>query len=440
MGNTEGTMMSGTEENVSTKQEQIARNARNLPEVSFTALSYHIDVGWLYEAYKAVRKDGATGVDGVTAEEYEEDLGENLKGLEDRMKSGLYKAPPVRRVYIPKGKGEKRPIGIPTFEDKVSQKAVAMVLEPLYEQDFYEFSYGFRPGRSQHMALDRIWKEIMSMKGAYILDLDISKYFDTIDHGSLREVLKKRVRDGVIIRMMGKWLKAGVMEGGRRMFPQAGSPQGGVISPLLSNVYLHEVLDDWFEQEVKPRMRGKASMVRFADDAVMMFEYEEDLKRVMEVLPKRLEKYGLKMNEEKTSAKRFLPPRKGGGKPDTFNFLGFTHYWGKSRKGNWVVRRKTESKRLSRSLHSIAQWCRKNRHLPVEVQQVKLNEKLRGHYNYYGITPNSKSLQLFSENVKRIWFKWLNRRSRTRHLDWWKFNCLLRRYPLEIPKIYHSYI
>ena len=315
-----------------------------------------------------------------------------------------------------------------------------MVLEPLYEQDFYDFSYGFRPGRSQHMALDRIWKTLMSMRGAYILDLDISKYFDTIDHGSLREVLKKRVRDGVIIRMIGKWLNAGVMEGGQRMFPQAGSPQGGVISPLLSNIYLHEVVDSWFEEEVKPRMRGKASMVRFADDAVLMFEDEGDLKRVMEVLPKRLEKYGLKMNQEKTSVRRFVPPRKGGEKPDTFNFLGFTHYWGKSRKGNWVVKRKTEQKRLSRALHSISQWCKRHRHLSVREQQVKLNEKLRGHYNYYGVTPNSKSLQLFWENVKRIWFKWLNRRSRTRHLDWQKFNALLRRYPLEVPRIYHSYI
>lgn len=431
--------MSRREEEVSTKQEQIARNAKNLPEVSFTSVAYHIDVRWLHAAYTMVRKDGATGVDGVTAEEYEESLGENLKGLEDRMKSGRYKAPPVRRVYIPKGKNEKRPIGIPTFEDKVCQKAVQMVLEPLYEQDFYEFSYGFRPGRSQHMALDHIWKTLMSMRGAYILDLDISKYFDTIDHGSLREVLKKRVRDGVIIRMIGKWLNAGVMEGGQRMFPQAGSPQGGVISPLLSNIYLHEVLDSWFEEEVKPRMRGKASMVRFADDAVLMFEDEGDLKRVMEVLPKRLEKYGLKMNAEKTSVRRFFSPQKGGKKPDTFNFLGFTHYWGKSRKGNWVVKRKTEKKRLSRALHSISQWCKRYRHLPVWEQQVKLNEKLRGHYNYYGITPNSKSLQLFWENVKRIWFKWLNRRSRTRHLDWQKFNALLRRYPLEVPRIYHSY-
>jgi len=431
-------MISEIRKEVSTKQEQIAKNARTLPTVSFTAMAYHIDLKWLYAAYKSVRHDGAVGIDGVTAEKYGENLKENLSDLESRMKSGRYKAPPVRRVYIPKSKTEKRPIGIPTFEDKVCQKAIQMVLDPLYEQDFYDFSYGFRMGKSQHMALDRIWNETMNMKGAYIIDLDISKYFDTIDHGLLREVLKKRVRDGVIIRMIGKWLNAGVMERGQKLFPKKGSPQGGVISPVLSNVYLHEVLDSWFIKQVRPRLAGKATMVRYADDATLIFENENDLKRVMEVLPKRLLKYGLKMNEQKTKVRRFFPPGNSGEKSDTFEFLGFTHYWGKSRKGNWVIKRKTESKRLSRSLKAVAVWCKKNRHLPIHVQQQKLNIKLRGHYNYYGITPNSKSLAFFWENVKKIWKKWLNRRSRNPHLNWDKFNMLLARYPLSRPKIYHS--
>ena len=433
-------MISKIKQEVSTKQEQIAKNARTLPTVSFTSLAYHIDLKWLYVAYKAVRRDGAVGVDGVTAEVYEENLKENIGDLENRMKSGRYKAPPVRRAYIPKNEKEKRPIGIPTFEDKVSQKAVQMILEPIYEQEFYDFSYGFRSGKSQHMALNRLWNEIMNMRGAYIIDLDISRYFDTIDHGMLRDVLKKRVRDGVIIRMIGKWLNAGVMENGQRMFPEKGSPQGGVISPLLSNVYLHEALDSWFVEQVKPRLKGKATMVRYADDATLIFENEEDLNRVMEVLPKRLLKYGLKMNERKTETLRFFPPRKGGRKPDTFNFLGFTHYWGKSRKGNWVIKRKTESERLTRALKAISQWCKKHRHLPIQVQHRKLNEKLRGHYNYYGITPNLRSLALYWENVKRIWMKWLNRRSRNPHLNWDKFNKLLLKYPLMKPKIYHSFI
>lgn len=433
--------MSGRELEVSTKQERIARNARKLPGVSFTALAHHIDLNWLWVAQERVRKDGASGVDGVTAEEYERDLGENLRKLLNRMKSGNYKAPPVKRVYVPKNKTEQRPIGIPTYEDKIAQKAIQMVLESVYEQDFYDFSYGFRPGKSQHMALDRLWQEIMNMRGAYIVDLDISKYFDTIDHTLLREELQKRVRDGVIIRMIGKWLNAGVMEKGQLLFPRTGSPQGGVVSPLLSNVYLHRVLDSWFVEEVKPRMKGKASMVRFADDAVLLFEHREDLECVMSVLPKRLARYGLKMNEHKTHAQCFVPPvRRGGPPPDTFNYLGFTHFWGKSRNGSWVVKRKTQKERFTRAVVKIAAWCKAHRHDSMLYQQQMLNSKLRGHYNYYGITPNSRSIANFWEQVKRTWLKWLNRRSRTPHLNWEKFNLLLKRYPLEQPRIYHSYI
>ena len=344
-------------------------------------------------------------------------------------------------MYVPKSKTEKRPIGIPTYEDKIAQKAVQMVLEPIYEQQFHDFSYGFRPGKSQHMALDRLWREVMNMRGAYVIDLDISKYFDTIDHRRLREVVQKRVRDGVIMRMIGKWLHAGVMERGTVTYPRAGSPQGGVISPLLSNIYLHEVLDEWFVKQVRPRMRGKAAMVRFADDAVLLFEQREDLARVMEVLPKRFAKYGLTMNEGKTNELRFLPPgRRDAGAPDTVNFLGFTHYWGKSRRGNWVVKRKTQKDRLARAIKTVAVWCKRHRHLPVCDQQQALNAKLRGHYAYYGITPNSRSLQAFWEQVKRVWFKWLNRRSRTRYMSWGTFNLLLKRYPLERPRIYHSYV
>lgn len=433
--------MSEIEDDVSTRQQRIAKNARNLPEVSFTAVAHHIDVKWLWVAEQQVRKDGATGVDGVTSREYAEEKGEKLRQLEQRMKSGTYRAPAVRRVYVPKSKTEKRPIGIPTYEDKIAQKAVQMVLEPIYEQQFHDFSYGFRPGKSQHMALDRLWQEVMGMRGAYVIDLDISKYFDTIDHQLLREVVQKRVRDGVITRMIGKWLHAGVMEGETVTYPKTGSPQGGVISPLLSNIYLHEVLDEWFVQQVKPRMRGKAAMVRFANDAVLMFERREDLERVMEVLPKRFAKYGLTMNERKTKAIRFLPPgRRDGGTPEPVNFLGFTHYWGKSRRGNWVVKRKTQKERLARAVKAVAVWCKRHRHDPVSEQQQVLNAKLRGHYAYYGITPNSRSLQAFWEQVKRVWFKWLNRRSRTRHMNWGTFNLLLTRYPLEKPRIYHSYV
>ena len=429
------------EEQVSTKQERIAEIAKRYRNESLVSMSHHIDIKWLHAAKEMVRKGGAAGVDGVTALEYERELGENLRSLEDRMKSGRYKAPPVKRVYVPKGNGEQRPIGIPTYEDKIAQRAVQMVLEPVYEQQFYDFSYGFRPGKSAHDALNRLWQEVMSMGGSYAIDLDISKYFDTIDREKLKAVVQKRVKDGVIMRMIGKWLKAGVMERGTLSYGKAGTPQGGVISPLLSNIFLHEVLDEWFVEQVQPRIKGKAGIVRFADDAVLLFENYDDLKRVEKVLGKRFEKYGLRLNEEKTKVCRFLPPgRRDGGVPDVIDFLGFTHYWGKSRRGNWVVKRKTQGKRLARAVKAVGQWCRKYRHQSIKVQWITLNRKLLGHYAYYGITPNSRSLNVFYERVKRIWFKWLNRRSRTAHLNWAIFNRLLIRYPLERPRIVHSYL
>jgi RNA-directed DNA polymerase len=252
---------------VSTKQRKIARLARIHPELSFTSLSYHIDGEWLLEAYRRTRKDGASGIDGQTAEEYERDLIPNLRSLLERFKSGKYFAPPVLRVNIPKpGKEETRPIGIPTLEDKVLQRAVLMLLEAIYEHDFEDCSYGFRVGRSAHQALSEVWNCLMSMRNCWVIDLDIRKFFDTMDHSRLRGILKSRVCDGVIMRIIGKWLKAGVMEAGRVSYPKQGTPQGGVISPLLSNIYLDEVLDKWFSKMVTPVLKGEAFMVRFADD------------------------------------------------------------------------------------------------------------------------------------------------------------------------------
>ncbi|HZD44092.1 MAG TPA: reverse transcriptase domain-containing protein, partial [Methanomicrobiales archaeon] len=291
LGNTEGALESG---NVRTKQQRIARLAEQMPEAGFTSLAYYIDLEWLKEAYKGVRKSGAAGVDGVTAEEYEKDLEENLRSLLERFKSGSYYAPAVKRVYIPKGDGKKRPIGIPALEDKILQRAVVMVLQPLYEVDFLDVSFGFRPGRSVHDALEALWKAAMEMGGCWVLEVDIKSYFDTVEHASLREFVGKRVRDGVILRTIGKWLKAGVMEDGMIHYPAEGTPQGGVISPLLSNIYLHEVLDRWFEQEVRPHLEGKAALIRYADDYVVLCTTERDARRIEEVLPKRFGKYGLK--------------------------------------------------------------------------------------------------------------------------------------------------
>jgi RNA-directed DNA polymerase len=358
---------------VSTKLERIAKLAKEKPGVALTTLAHHIDVEWLREAYRRTRKDGAKGVDGQSAEQYAQRLEENLASLLDRAKSGTYQAPPVRRAYIPKGDGSQRPIGIPTFEDKVLQRAVAMVLEAVYEQDFQAFSYGFRPGRSALQACDAFQSASVTMAGGWVLEVDIRKFFDTLDHGRLREILGQRVRDGVILRLIGKWLNAGVMEGVALSHPEAGTPQGGVISPLLANIYLHEVLDEWFVRDVQPRLSSRAVLVRYADDFVFVFAQKEDAEQVLDVLPKRFGKYGLTLHPDKTRLVPFhRPDRVDGsdGGSGTFDLLGFTHHWGLSRKGKWVVKRRTAKDRFSRTLRRIAEWCRRHRHDDVEALRI----------------------------------------------------------------------
>jgi RNA-directed DNA polymerase len=442
--------MAGAQEpgTVSTLQQRIAERAKRSPEVGFTSLAHLMDSVCMHIAFARTRKDGAVGVDGQTAADYEGDnLSAKLADLLDRAKAGTYQAPPVRRVHIPKGTGpETRPIGIPTFEDKVLQRAVVMVLETVYEQDFLDCSYGFRPGRSAHQALQALWQQTMDMGGGWIVEVDIRKFFDTLDHAHLRELLKRRVRDGVLLRLIGKWLNAGVLEDGSLTFPEAGTPQGGVISPLLANVYLHYVLDVWFEQEVKPRLKGRAFLIRYADDFVMGFACESDARRVLEVLPKRFGKYGLTLHPDKTRLVPFQRPPHGqpgtcgSGKAatGTFDLLGFTHYWGRSRRGFWVVKRKTAQSRLSRALKMIARWCRLNRHQPLEEQHRTLVQKLLGHYAYYGITGNARALQWFREGVVRIWRKWLVRRRRRGFLSWDWFARLLQRFPLPLAAVVHS--
>jgi RNA-directed DNA polymerase len=432
---------------VSTKLQRIAELAKQSPGMGFTSLAYLIDVEWLGEAYRRTRKDGAVGVDGQTAEMYAANLEENLPALLDRAKSGTYQAPPVRRAHIPKGTGnETRPIGIPTFEDKLLQRAVAMALEAVYEQDFLDCSYGFRPGRSAHQALECLRNQIMAMKGGWIVELDIRNFFDTMVHTHLQTFLRQRVRDGVLHRLIGKWLNAGVLEEGNVTYPEEGSPQGGVISPILSNVYLHHALDLWFEREVKPRMHGPAFLIRYADDAVMGFTCEEDAQRVLDVLPKRFGRFGLTLHPQKTCVVEFGPPVRDDSQQQSnqpprrrsFDLLGFTHYWARSRRGFWVVKRKTSQQRFSRSLAAIHQWCKTHRHQKVSEQHQMLMMKLRGHYAYYGITGNAIALMRFHHEVRRIWWKWLSRRSQRSHLNWSRYAKLLERYPLPLPHLAHS--
>jgi len=423
--------------------------ARQAPQMAFTSLNHHIDIEFLQAAYHRTRKDGAVGIDGQTAQEYGANLEGNLCGLLERFKSGRYKAPPVRRVHIPKGDGGKtRPIGIPTFEDKVLQRAVTMVLESIYEQDFLDCSFGFRPGRSALQAIEYLRDHTMNMGGGWVIDLDIQGFFDALDPSHLRNLLDQRVRDGVLRRTIDKWLKAGVMEEGRIRHPESGTPQGGVVSPILANIYLHHVLDEWFALQVRPRMHGRAVLVRYADDAVILVELESDAHRVFEVLPKRLGRFGLEMHPEKTRLVRFAqPPDRRLAEqddedsiqpPGTFDFLGFTHYWGESRRGFQVLKRKTAKDRIRRTLKALNQWCRSNRHMPVKEQHQILSRKLQGHCAYYGITGNSPCLRAVRNQVERIWRKWLNRRSQKKSMPWGRFKRLLSRYSLPTMRVVHS--
>jgi group II intron reverse transcriptase/maturase len=423
---------------VCTKQQRLAELARESPQSAFTSLNHYLDVEWLREAYRRTRKDSAPGVDGQTAAQYALELDERLADLLERAKSGRYVAPPVKRVHLPKGPGTTRPIGLPTFEDKVLQRALVMVLEPIYEQEFLACSYGFRPGRSCHQALEGLWQAITAMGGCWLIDADISKFFDTLDKGHLRAMLDRRVRDGVIRRLIGKWLSAGVLEAGEVWYPERGTPQGGVLSPLLSNIYLHEVLDTWFEQEVRPRMRGRAFLVRYADDFVMGFEREDDARRVMAVLPQRFGRFGLSIHPEKTRLLEFYPPKPTGGPAPSFNFLGFTHHWAVSRRGRPYVQRQTRKERLGRSLRAVSDWCRVHRHQSLTEQWQHLQAAMRGHYAYYGITGNLRRLQRYYEAVRRLWLKWLRRRSNRRALTWERFAQILERYPLPPPRVVHS--
>ena len=430
---------------VLTKLRRIAQLAKEDPTRALTSLSHHIDLDFLREAYRQTRKSGAAGVDGQTAEDFAADLDKNLRELLDGLKSGRYRAPPVRRVHIPKGDGTKtRPLGIPTFADKVLQRVVTMVLTAIYEEDFLDCSYGFRPARSAHDALHTLREGIMAMGGGWVLDVDIQAFFDNLDHGKLREILDQRVRDGVLRRMIDKWLKAGILEDGELAYPEGGTPQGGVVSPVLANVYLHEVLDTWFTRDVLPRMRGRAFLVRYADDFVLVFSHEEDARRVLEVLPKRFARYGLTVHPDKTRLVRFKRPRKPSRdsddgpkveRPGSFDLLGFTHHWARSRRGYWVVKRKTSKRRFNRALKTIDRWCRQSRHRSITEQHAKLSAKLKGHYNYYGVTGNSTSLSRYLWFVERSWRRWLGRRSQRGYLSWKRFRQLKEHYPLPPPRI-----
>lgn len=430
--------------NLSTKRQGIAELARRKRGEPLFSLHHLIDLEWMQEAYRLTRRDGAPGIDGMTAADYEANLEANLLDLLERIKSGRYYAPPVRRTYIPKADGSQRPLGIPTFEDKVAQRAVVMVLEAIYEQDFLPCSYGFRPGRSAQQALQDLRNACMDQRLRWVLDVDVRKYFDSIPHEHLRTFLDRRVTDGVIRRMIDKWLRAGVLEQGLVHRTTSGTPQGGVVSPLLANIFLHHVLDEWYDSEVRPRLQGRSAMVRFADDFVMAFEDVRDAERVMAVLGKRFERFGLMIHPDKTRFVDFRPNRRDGGNHPstggtTFDFLGFTHVWGKSRNGHDVVRQVTAKSRFARGLMAVSDWCRRNRHLAIADQHHHLSAMARGHYAYYGRSGNFRRVQWYGHELERIWKKWLTRRDNTGSFCWSKMNALLQRLPLPRARIFHRY-
>ena len=427
---------------VRTRQEHIAYVAEKYTDSPLTTLGHHMDMLWMREAFSRLRRDSAPGVDGVTVAEYAVNLESNLAELLELAKSGRYRTPPVKRVHIPKNKKESRPISMPTVDDKVLQRAVSMLLEPIYERDFLDCSFGFRPRRSAHQALDVLREALTGMNGGWVLDVDIRSYFDSIPHSQLHEILRHRVKDSVILRLLSKWLRAGVLEDESVTVSDNGTPQGGVISPLLSNIYLHTVLDVWFEWVVCPRLKGRAKLIRFADDFVIVFQSQEDALRVLEVLPKRFGKYGLTIHPEKTRLVDFRHPWDIKKKPETFDFLGFTHYWGKTTKGGFCIRKKTASQKLRRSLQGIHAWCKKHRHKELAWQHQRICQKLQGHFAYYGVTGNYVSLAAFRDHALCIWRYWLNCRSRKRDgMSWERFNSLLqtRKFHVPVARIVHPW-
>jgi group II intron reverse transcriptase/maturase len=402
----------------------------------FHSLAQLIDVPALERAYHRLRKDAAVGVDGITKGEYGRDLRTHLQDLHERLKSQRWRHQPIRRVNIFKEPGKTRPIGVSAIEDKIVQDALREVLEAIYEQVFLDCSHGFRPKRSAHDALRALDRVVFRGEVNWVLEADIVSFFDSLDRSQLKKMLQHRVADGSLLRLVGKCLHVGVLDGEEYSEPDQGTTQGSVISPLLGNVYLHYVLDLWFERVVKPRLRGKAILVRYADDFVIGFERRDDAERVMTVLPKRMGRYGLTLHAAKTHLVPFKRPTGTGGRgPASFDLLGFTLHWRRMRSGRWQMVCKTRRARLRRAIQSAAEYCRRHRHLPVKDQHAALTRRLRGHYNYFGVNGNTRSLKSLVLAVTRIWYSWLRRRSQKHCLTWERYNAMLRRLPLPQPHI-----
>ena len=422
----------------------IALKAKEDPKCKFTSLVHLLTEDFLKECFRELKRRKSPGIDGVTVNEYEEQLDENLADLVTRLKAKQYKPQPVLRVYIPKSNGDKRPLGIPTVEDKIVQMAIKKILEAIFEQDFIDTSYGFRPNRSCHDALKKIDKIIMTGPVNFVVDMDISKFFDTVDHKQLMECLRHRVVDSSLLQLISRFLKSGIMEEGVYCETDQGTPQGGVLSPVLANVYLHYALDLWFETEVIPQLTGYAQLVRYADDFVVCFEKEEEARAFGVALRKRMGEFGLTVSEEKSKIIEFgqcacQRARKYGWKCETFDFLGFTHFCDKTRKGKFKLGRKTSRKKFIQKMTDMNIWLKSIRNLvELKVWWKVLGIKLLGHYRYYGMSGNIRWLQNFYYQTVRLAFKWINRRSQRKSYNWDQFLRFILFNPLPKPKIYHS--
>jgi RNA-directed DNA polymerase len=428
-----------TARTMSPKLLKVVERAKQDPTMKFNSLAHLLDQDALRRAFGRIRKDAAVGVDGVTKEAYGEDLEANTLELHQRLKSMRYRHQPIRRAHVPKSPGKWRPIGISTLEDKIVQGAITELLEAVYEPVFLPCSYGFRRGRSAHDAIRMVDRMIVREGVEWTLEADIQAFFDSLVRPKLREMLQRRVVDGSLLRLVAKCLHVGVLDGEEYSEPDEGTVQGSVLSPLLGNVYLHYVLDQWFEHKVKPALMGHARLVRYCDDFVIGFARREDAEKVLQMLYERMSAYGLTLHPDKTRLIDFQRPRlegkqrKGAG---TFDFLGFTVYWQRTRRGRWRPGMKTRKARLGKAIKALGDWCRRHTHQPLKEQHASLSRRIQGHFNYFGVNGNIRSLVYLLSEAERVWFRHLRRRSqRGNRLTWARFRPYLRAFPLPHPQI-----
>jgi RNA-directed DNA polymerase len=422
----------------------ISRRARQEPKLQFTSLAHLLNTGLLRECYMSLGKEKACGIDGRSWHQYGENLDENLEDLVKRLKAKRYKPLPAKRVYIPKNDKETRPLGLPAIEDKIVQKGIARILEAIYEADFMDFSYGFRPKRSCHQALKALNDTIMFQPVNYVIEADIKGFFDNVSHDWMMKFLSVRIRDSSLLLLIRRFLKAGYIESGMLVRTEQGTPQGGNLSPMLANIFLHYVLDLWFDKWVKPRICGQCYLVRYADDFVCMVKYQNSAEKIEKMLRERFAKFGLRLHPQKTRTISFgryerKNATRQGRKANTFDFLGFTHYCGLSRIGKFLLGRKTSGKKFRKACKQMNTWLRQVRGvMRIEDIWAVLGSKLRGHYNYYGVSGNSRMIAKFRYQTLRAVNKWLNRRSQCKSFTWEQMNAYLVHYPLPRPRIVHN--